>query len=145
MAKKRETIDTGPILSQLQSEGWFKKINDTVQVGIPDILGIHKGTSYGIEVKSIGEVPMDGMVPPMSGHTFSNIQVRELCTINDNGGIGVGLIICGKHAVIVPPSLIDKNGQTNWYEIKEKYHLTKIKGRWNILKLLELRSGNEFE
>lgn len=132
MAKKRETIDTGPLLTSLQKLGWFRKINDTVQVGIPDILGAYKSIPFGIEVKSIEEVPMDGLVPLKSKHCFSSPQKRELQNIEDNGGVGVGIIICGKMAVVIYPHEIDENGQVNWNNIPDTRTINRFHGKWEL-------------
>jgi hypothetical protein len=137
MAKKRETIDTGPLLSALQRVGWFRKINDTVQVGIPDLIGTHEGDFCGIEVKAIRAVPEDGIVPPLNMHTFSAKQVHDLKGINKNGGFGVGVIICGKSAAVVTPDRIDKNGQTNWH--KANCYIHKEGGEWNLERLLWMK------
>ena len=139
MAKKRETVDTGPLLTSLQKHGWFRKINDTVQVGIPDIMGCYLGNSFGVEVKSISEVPENGMVPPKSGHTFSPVQVRELNNIEEHGGVGVGVIICGSIAILVLPEQIDSKGQTNWYDIKPCCKIHKKAGSWDLTNLFNLR------
>lgn len=113
MAKKQESQDTGPLLRALQQVGWFRKLNDTVQEGLPDIIGVCE-RGYGLEIKSINEVPRDGMVPPKGAHPFSKIQVRELMNIHKNGGVGVGIIICGKVLVYCYPWEIDENGRTKW-------------------------------
>lgn len=134
MAKKRETVDTGPLLSALQRVGWFRKINDTVQVGIPDIIGCYTGTFYGIEVKAIKEVPEDGMVPSKGSHTFTAKQVHDLKSINLKGGVGVGIVICGKIAGIFTPGQIDEKGQVNWH--KAVAYIKKENGEWNLENLL---------
>ena len=137
MAKKRETTDTGPLLSALQRHGWFRKINDTVQVGIPDIIGCHEGVFYGIEVKSVAEIPQGGIVPPKGTHTFTAKQVHDLKNVHKNGGVGVGVIICGKIAAVFTPDKIDKNGQVNWHEAN--HYMEKEKGEWNLKKLLWMK------
>ena len=136
MAKKRETVDTGPLLSALQRVGWFRKINDTVQVGIPDIIGSHKGTFYGIEVKAIKEVPEDGIVPSKGSHTFSAKQRHDLKSICESGGVGVGVVICGKIAGVFTPDKIDENGQVNWHMANN--YMEKENGEWNLKNLLIL-------
>ena len=141
MAKKRETVDTGPLLTSLQRLGWFRKINDTVQIGIPDIIGCFDGTTFGIEVKSIKEVPEGGIVPPSSAHTFSAKQVHDLQGIWNAGGVGVGLVICGKVAAIFTPDQIDKNGQVNWMEARA--YINKEKGEWILADLLWMRKTSQ--
>jgi hypothetical protein len=135
MAKKQESKDTGPFLAELQQLGWFRKINDTVQEGLPDVVGIFKAHAYGMEIKSIDEVPQDLIVPKNGSHPFSKIQVRELKNIQSNGGIGVGIIICGQHLNYCFPEEITEKGQVEW---KPSRTIMKSKGRWDLKSLLEL-------
>ena len=137
MAKKRETKDTGPFLTSLKNYGWFRKINDTVQVGIPDILGCRNGKFVGIEVKSIAEVPEDGLVPPKSSHTFSSRQVSDLKSIRSEEGDAYGVVICGKVAVFVLPVEISEEGQVNWYSIPEERIVAKEGGLWKLGKIFK--------
>lgn len=129
MAQKKETKDTASFLRALQKNGWFRKTNDEVQVGLPDILGCHEGYLYGIEIKAIKEVPKDGMVPLKSSHTFTKVQVRELNNIDKAGGLAWAVIICGRVAAITPASEIDENGQVCWHKCDI---VRKIKGAWDL-------------
>lgn len=138
MAKKRETQDTAPFLRSLQQTGWFKNINDTVQVGIPDLLGCRLGKLYGLELKAIREVPEDGIVPKKSEHRFSKKQISELFNIEKNGGVALGIIICGKIAYMLRPSEINEHGQVNVNHISSDRVLRKTKGAWDLSKLWKL-------
>ena len=101
-------------------------------------MGVCGGQSYGIEVKSIEEVPLDGIVPKKSKHCFTKVQIRELNSICDNGGTGVGVVICGRIAAVFSPDRIDDNGQVNWHEANA--YLEKDKGEWNLQNLWKVRS-----
>lgn len=120
MAKKQETKDMQPFLSALQAFGYFRNISDEFQVGIPDIIGSGRGKFFGIEFKSVGE--LGGIVPTKGHHPFTPTQVKELNQINSKGsGVGIGVIMCGKHFIWVSPSEINKDGRVNVDELLLKF------------------------
>lgn len=138
MAQKQETKDTGPILRQLQIIGWFRKTNDLNQVAIPDILGVYRGFAFGIEIKSIKEVVGENvLVPPMTSHRFTLGQIQNLKSIEKNGGIGIGIIVCGRHAKYFYPSEINPRGQCNWNMNDYQNDIRFVKGEWQMKECLE--------
>ena len=135
VASKQETQDSGILLSQLKALGYFRKTNDVSQIGLPDIIGNIKGRFFGIEAKSVDEVPEDGIVPKKGNHAFTKTQVKELTAITESGGVGLGVIICGKHALWVFVEDIDDDGRVEWDESKEM--IQNAKGVWPIVKTLK--------
>jgi len=128
MAKKKETGASSKVLNSLKRHGYFRKISDRVQVGIPDIIGSYKIRFYGVEIKAITEVPKDGMVPKRGSHPFDKIQVNNLEEIHKTGGVGVGMVVCGKQAVFCYYHQIDDEGRINWNQcVKENQHIPDIK------------------
>lgn len=134
MAKKRETIDTASFLTSLQSVGYFRKISDRVQVGIPDIIGCFHSTFFGIEAKSVKEVTVGDLVPPLSSHTFSAAQKRNLKEIEDNAGIGLAVVICGRKLCYAFSNDINADGQIIW---DPKNTIDKSNGKWPVLAFLD--------
>lgn len=118
MAKKRETTSGSKLLKELQRLGWFRNISDRVQVGIPDFIGCYCGVSVGLEVKAVSEVVPSGWAPSKSEHRFSEKQVEELKSICQNGGVGIGVVICGNVMFAALPSQINDAGQINCRELK---------------------------
>jgi len=102
-------------------------------VGVPDILGCYKGTFVGIEVKSVAEVPRDGMAP--RAHPFSTRQIRELKEIDKNGGIAIGAVICGKRLYWAYPEDINNEGAISCHYAETDGRL--LKGEWDITLFLE--------
>lgn len=133
MGRKKESRDTNLFLRGIQEVGWFRNITDLYQVGIPDILGCHQGTSYGIEVKSVSSIPEDGISPRLSEHRFTAKQVEELKLIKQNGGVAVGVIICGPHLYFGTPLQISDKGQMDcWKLCNEGQYVKKDSGKWKI-------------
>ena len=136
MAKKRETGASASILIALQKHGYFRKISDRVQVGIPDIIGSNRGNFVGIEVKAIGEVPEDGWVPKKGSHPFDQVQVHNLRDIHRDGGLGVGIIVCGRQAVWCYWDQINELGRVDWNQcVEENQYIENIK---DLTKFLEI-------
>lgn len=136
MAKKRETVDNKEILDTLQKFGWFRNISDKYQVGIPDNIGCYRGLMFGFEVKSVGEVPLNGLVPSSKEHRFSPPQVHELTRLqNKGGGIGLGLIMCGNVLFWFTPEYINCDGQVDCNKLlEENKFITKHKDfGWDYL------------
>lgn len=125
MAKKQETKDMQGFTNSLQKVGYFRNISDKYQIGIPDLLGGYRGTLVGIEFKSVGE--FSGIVPPKGHHPFTPTQIKELKHIVKDGGVGIGVIMCGKFFVWVFPEEIDNEGRVNIDDLILK-HPTRL---WN--------------
>ncbi len=145
MAKKKESVSGATLLTSLQKAGWFRKFSDRYQVGIPDFLGCYRGITFGIELKAVGEIGEDGFAPAKTEHRFTDVQVRELKNITDDGGVGLGVIICGKSLFWFTSEYINENGQVDCKQlIKDNKMLEKLDDTWDnfvlVLKFLwELR------
>ena len=139
MATKRETKEGRAFLNSLQENGWFRNITDKFQVGVPDYLGCYKGILTAFELKAIRELPRNGLAPTKSDHTFTPVQVRELRNINTFGGIGLGIILCGRTAFFFTPDNIRPDGRVDCKQLlKERKFITKeFGGAWKIEGLLE--------
>lgn len=120
MAKKKETGASSRFLDSLKKHGYYRKISDRVQVGIPDIIGSYRGRFNGIEIKAIDEVPLDGMVPKKGSHPFDQVQVNNLQDIDRNGGLGVGVVVCGKKAIWAYYHQINQLGRVSWNDCWEE-------------------------
>jgi len=126
------------IKADLIQRGWFKKLSDRYQVGLPDIIGCMHGKFIGIEVKSVAEIAPEGLCPRMSEHTFSPKQVRELTRINEAGGLGIAVVACKDKLMYFHPHLINEHGQVNANNaLVVGHYVNKEKGRWDMGKILE--------
>ena len=117
MAKKKETGASSKVLNALKKHGYFRKISDRVQVGIPDVIGSFKGRFTGVEVKAVSEIPSDGKVPKKGSHPFDKVQVNNLEEIHKNKGIAVGLVVCGNKGVFAFYNQIDEEGRIDWNDL----------------------------
>lgn len=136
MGRKKESVATTGILNSLKEHGYFRKISDSYQTGIPDILGCYKGVFIGIEVKNIDEVPQDWWVPGNKDHKFSAPQIKELENIYQIGnGVAVALVVCGDQAFWVYQYAIDKDRkQVNIGSCRSMF---KRNGKWDVTNFLE--------
>jgi hypothetical protein len=133
VTRKIESLDTDLLLSHLKQEGYFRNITDLYQIGIPDIVGCRFGFFYGLEVKSVKSIPEDGICPRKSEHRFTKKQVEELKGIDKSGGLGVGIIICGKTLFFGLVSDINDEGQMNCHKLQERGNVAKMKNkRWDL-------------
>ena len=140
MASKQESKDCGEILSFLKTRGYFRKTNDVSQIGLPDILGTFEGHFFGIEVKSIDEVPEDGMVPKKGKHAFTPTQVKEMLEIDKNGGTAIGFVVCGNQLLWITPYQIEEDGRVWWRT--DQVVAKKRSGGWSDLDKLLIKCKN---
>jgi len=139
MARKAESQDTSLFLSNLQQKGYFRNITDLVQVGIPDIIGCHLDFFYGLEVKSVKSIAENGLAPRRNEHRFTSKQIEELKSIEKSGGLGVGVIICGKILFFGYPHEINEYGQMDCNKLKEQGRFILKKGKkWDLEKFFSV-------
>ena len=86
-------------------------------------MGLKNGTMYGIEVKSVTEIPKDGLTPPKSSHCFEPKQIRELNNICKEGGVGIGVIVCGNTLFWFYPDHITEDGQVDCKKLMKTNHV----------------------
>ena len=81
MGSKPETKVVRDIIKMLKSSfpGFYFKTHGGLyqKIGLPDILGVHRGRFIGIEVKCPGKED-----------TLTNLQEKNLALINLYGGVG---------------------------------------------------------
>jgi len=140
MAKKRETDSKSGLLDSLKKSGWFRTLSDRVQIGLPDIIGTFKGVTFGLEVKSVKDIAEDGLAPRSSEHCFTPPQVKELFNIGQNGGWGLGILICGPKLFWFSPDYINEKGQVDCKRlVSESKFIDKVNGSWDhVFMVLEL-------
>jgi len=142
MSRSNESLKTGPLLESLQQEGYFRKLSDRFQIGMPDIIGCYKGLYVGIEVKEVSVIAEGGMAPSLSGHVFTKAQVKELKQIEANGGIAIAIVLCGDKAFWFTPDQITGQGQVNCIRSMDNGCVVKKEhGKWNVHPVLEFLHG----
>lgn len=102
-----ESTFTGKLLTALNSvdQTVIWKASDRYQVGIPDVVGSHRGLFVGIEVKYEGVLNINKPYP--AKHPFSGPQVRRMVAVRHTGGLLCGVVGCGNQFIAVLPENID--------------------------------------
>ena len=116
--------------------------NDKISAGVSDLHVLHK-RFYGLELKWVNKMAVrDGS--NILKRPFTPKQILFLREVDScDGGVGLGVIaLTPEEAILVPPDRLTMDGnlsrsRAEYIYAKSANHLVKVKGHWNIEKILD--------